>query len=424
MLKMNATLAKLEKGQALLEVEVDPAEVEAALDQAYQKLVRRVNIPGFRKGKAPRHLLERHVGRDALMREALDILLPHAYRHAVEETGIEPVGAPHFDVTRMEEGVPLAFRVTVDVRPEVRLGDYRSIRIPSERAEVPDEEVDRFLAGLQDAHARLVTVDGGEAAPGLFAWVSYEGTVAGRPVGGDGQSHLLDLSSQDLLPGLADSLAGARAGEEREVELSFPADEGRPELAGQSARLKVKVQAVARKEVPPLDDDFARSLGAASLEELRLEAKNRLTRAIHRQAEERATAQAVEAAVAQAEVGAIPASLIGQRVDALLSEWAERLRAAGLTSDQYFRAAGLTGEAFAEQVRARAEREIRTELVLEQVAREEGISASEDEVRQRLDKAGLPSTAAPAVRRSIVIAKAAAFLRETAKSMAAAPQAS
>lgn len=424
MLKMKATLVKVENGQALLDVEVDPSEVEAALHGAYQKVVRKANIPGFRKGKAPRLIVERHLGRDALIREALENLLPHAFHHAVEDTLIEPVSEPRYDVTSLEDGAPLAFQVTVDVKPKVELGDYRSIQVPWETPEVGDEEVERFLANMQEQHARLVTVEGGEAAPGFFTWVSYEGTVADRPVGGDGQAHLLDLSSADPLPGMSERLTGARAGEEREVSLLFPPDYERAELAGQSANLKVKIHAVGRKEIPALDDDFARTLGSGSLEELRIEAKNKLAQALQGQADERVTAQAVEAVVTRAEIEAIPASMINRRLRALLAEWAEQLQQMGVTPGSYLARAGVTAEAFEAQVRARAEQEIRTELVLEQVARQEGIETSEEEVRRSLDKAGLSPTAAPAVRRSILVAKAAAFLKDVAKSIAASSQAS
>lgn len=424
MLKMKATLAKVENGQAHLDVEVEPSEVETALGQAYHKVVRKVNIPGFRKGKAPRFIVERHVGRDALVREALDDLLPHAFHHAVEETRIEPVGEPQFEVDRVEDGAPLAFRVAVDVKPQVKLGDYRSISIPHEIPEIGDEEVDRFLAEMQDRHARLVTIEGGEAAAGLFAWVSYEGTVAGRPVGSGEQAQLLDLSSADLLPGLGERLTGAKAGEEREVSLTYPDEDERQELAGKSAHLKIRVHAIGRKEAPAVDDDFARSLGSGSVEELRLEAKNKLTQAVREQAEEQATARAVEALVAGAEVEPIPASMVNRRMRALFSEWMGQIQQMGVTPEAYLARVGVTAEAFEAQVRARAEREVRTELVLEQLASQEGIAASEEEVRQGLDKAGLPPSAAPAVSRSMVITKAAAFLGEIAQSAAAVPQSS
>lgn len=424
MLKMKATLAKVENGQAHLEVEVDPAEVEAALGEAYQKVVRRVNIPGFRKGKAPRFVLERHVGRDALMREALDILLPHAFHHAVEDTRIEPVGEPHFDVEGVVEGAPLAFRVAVEVKPQVKLGDYRSISVPYEVPEIGEEEVDRFLADLQDRNARLVTIEDGEAAPGLFAWVSYDGTVAGRAVNSGGQAQLLDLSSADLLPGLGERLAGAKAGEEREVSLAYPENDERLDLAGKSADLKIRVHAVARKELPALDDELARSLGSGSVEELRLEAKNKLTQAVRERADEQTAARAVEALVAGAEVEAIPASMINRRMRSLFSEWMRQLKQMGMTPETYLAQLDVAAEAFEAQVRARAERELRTELVLEHLARQEGITASEEEVRQGLDKAGLTPSAAPMVSRSIAMAKAATFLGEIAKSPAALPQSS
>lgn len=411
---MKATLEKLEDSRAILDVEVDLNHIEGALDMAYKRLVRKTDIPGFRKGKAPRAVLERHVGRTSLWREALDDLLGHAYTHAVEMIGIEPVADPEFDITRMEDGESLTFKASVDVRPEVRLGDYRSVRVGLDVAEVSEEEMGRFLDELRENQARLVTVEDGEAAPGHFLWISYEGTIGDKPVGSGGQSQLLEMGFSNLMPGLDEQLEGARAGEERKVTLTFPEDDEREELAGLEAILKIKVHSVARKETPDLDEEFARGTGYQGLEELKNEAKNKLRRAAREESERRALDEAIEAVVKQAEIGALPESMVERRLRHLMTDLEGRLRRIGLNEDAYLKQIGTDEAELLKQMKERAEREIKAELVLEQIAREEDIPVSDDEVKAGLEKAGLPPTAAPAIRGSLKITKAVDLLKESA----------
>ncbi len=406
---MKATLEKLEKCRAVMGIEVDVPRVEAALDRVYRKVARKANIPGFRKGKAPRVVVERHLGRGALWREALDDLLAEGFLEAIRILGLEPVGEPDFENVHVHDGEPLSFKAAVDVRPEVRLGDYRSLRFPPEVPEITDEQVDRFLDALREEHARLIPLEGGEAAVGLYAWISYEGTIGGRQVGSS-QPTLIEFGRGNILPALEEQLLGARQGEERQVRL-------------EDGGLNVKVHGLARKEVPALDDEFARSLGVPGLEELRVEAKNKLSEAAGREAEERAAASAVEAAVAQAEVPSLPASAVERRYLALLDEWDARLQRMGLSRDEYLREAGTSLEAFQQQVRGRAEQEIRTEYVLEAISRSEGLTVSEEEVRQELARAGFSPAAAAAVRRSLTMRKAVDFLKGLSTAESVTPQA-
>lgn len=407
---MKATLEKLENCRAVVGVEIGLPRVEAALDKASRRLAGRTAIPGFRKGRAPRAVVERHLGRGALWREALDDLLAEGFLEAVRTLGIEPVGDPDFDDVHLHDGEPLTFKAAVDLRPEVRLGDYRSLRFPVEVPEVTEEEVDRFLDALREEHARLVPLEEGVAAPGLFAWVTYEGALGGRRVAA-GQPMLIEFGRGNLPPGLEEQLLGAGRGEEREVRL-------------EDGGIKVRIHGLARKELPALDEDFARSLGVPGLEELRAEAKNKLKEAAAREAVDQVVRRAVESAVAGAEVPSLPASVVEKRYRSLLEEWSTRLQRLGMSREEYLREAGASPEAFQERVRAEAEREIRTEYVLEEIARAEGLEVADAEVREALRQGGLPTAAAPAVRRSLARRKAVEFLKTLNAAEPVTPQAS
>lgn len=407
---MKATLEKLENCRAVMGVEVGVPRVEAALDEASRRLAGRTAIPGFRKGRAPRAVVERHLGRGALWREALDDLLAKGFLDAVRTLGIEPVGDPDFEDVHVHDGEPLTFKAAVDVRPEVRLGDYRSARFPAEAPEITEEQVERFLDALREEHARLVPLEEGEAAPGLFAWITYEGALGGRRVAAE-QPTLIEFGRGNLQPGLEERLLGAGRGEEREVRLADGA-------------LTVRIHGLARKELPALDEAFARSLGVPGLEELRAEAKNRLKEAAARDALEQAVRRAVESAVAGSEVPSLPASAVEQRYRSLLDDWADRLRRLGMTREEYVAKAGTSLEAFQERVRAEAEREIRTEYVLEEIARAEGLEVADAEVREALRQAGLAPAAAGAVRRSLARRKAVEFLKTLNAAEPVTPQAS
>ncbi len=409
---MKATLEKLENSRAVLAVEVGAAQVEDAIEQACRKLARRADIPGFRKGRAPRPLVERYVGREAVWREALENLLGEAYSEAVRQTGIEPVAEPDFHDVQARPGEPVTFRVAVDVRPQVTLGDYRSLRIPVQVPEVTAEQVERYLEALREKHSRFVADEEGETGPGASAWITYTGTIAGQEV--SSPPVLIEFGREQLLPGIEDRLLGLRAGEERDVAFTLPDDLDRAELAGQEVRLRVRVHSVGRREVPELDAEFASYLGVPGPEELRVRVENTLRQAAAREAEAEAVARAVEAVVAQAEVSGLPASLVERRFRTLWNGWVRELSRVGLTPEAQAASQGTTLEAVEQQFRERAAQEIKTELVLEEIARREELHVAEDEVRERLDKAGLPAAAEPAVRRALTVQKAVDFLREVA----------
>ncbi len=417
---MKAELEKLQNGLATLSVEVDAGRVNTALEEAYRRLVKRVNVPGFRKGKAPRPILERHVGKAALWNEALDGLLAESYRAAVASTGIEPVDEPRFQVERMADGEPLVFKATVWVRPEVRLGDYRSITASRQVPEVTAADVERYLERMREGQARLEVEEGASVREGHFVVVSYEILVDGAPLrGGRGEQVMFQVGAGQLPPEVERGLLGMRPGDEGEIPFALPDGAGEG-LAGKTGVFKVQLHEVKRKVLPALDDDFARQLGEyASLEELRSEAENRLRLAAERKADEELAGRVVQEVVERSEVS-VPPVLVDRRMDTLLRRWLAELRQAGIAPGDYLAAAGVSAEDFQNDLRRQAEAEVRAELVIDAVAKAEGIEASDGEVQERLQAAGLSQDVAMIVRRSIIREKAAVFLKELAEANARA----
>lgn len=408
---MKATLEKLEKSRATLTVEVEAPRVAAALEQAFRRLAHKTNIPGFRKGKAPRALVERQVGREALWQDAVEHLVSEAYDEAVEEAGIEPVDRPHIDIEHLDEGQALTFKATVDIMPEVILGSLEEIQVERQVPPVTDAEVEKFLETMRERQASLVPVEGGAISAGAFVTLTYEGSIGGQPLA-SGNERMYQIGASELLPEVEEQLLGAPAGEEREVRLQFAADHGNPDLAGKEGVFLIRVNEVREKRLPSLDNDFAAQLGNfASLEELRADAENRLKEAAERHADEEQAARAADMLMERSQVE-LPESLVLRRMDAVAREWAGQLAQAGLSAEQYFERSGQSPEEFQQQVRQRSEAELKAELVLEAVAEKEGLEARPEEVKERMDKAGLPASAFEYVRQALAREKAVRFLGE------------
>lgn len=269
---MTANWEKLEGNQGVLTVEVDAGEVNTALDEAFKKVVKQVNVPGFRKGKVPRSLFEKRFGVESLYQDALDIILPKAYSEAVEEAGIDPVDRPEVDIEQIEKGKNLIFKATVTVKPEVKLGEYKGLEVEEEDTTVTDEDVEAELKGLQEKHAELVVVEDGEIQEGDTAIIDFEGFLGEEPFeGGKGENYSLEVGSNTFIPGFEEQLVGEKAGAEKEVKVTFPEEYHAENLAGQEATFKVKVHDIKRKELPELDDEFAKDVNeeVASLDELK-----------------------------------------------------------------------------------------------------------------------------------------------------------
>ncbi len=384
---MRATLERLEKNQVSLHVEVEADHVEEALQKAYRKVVKKVNIPGFRKGRVPRPILEARLGRQVLYEEALEMLLPRAYQEAVQETAIDPIDQPKIDLVQMEAGQPLIFKATVEVLPEVKLGQYKGLAAVMPEVKVEDDEVEAHLKMLQQRYARLVDAGGNYAVDdGDVAVINYEAAVDGKPeprLSGEEQAVEV-VAAGKFIPGFEAHLLGAKAGEEKEFTLNLPSLFNVPELAGKEALFKVKVVAVKRKELSPLDDEFARDVSECStLAELKEQLRNKLEEMGHLNAKRIFTQRVVEKAVDQAEVE-IPEVLVKRQAEREYTQFLQRLALRQMALDRYLQLANKDFESLQADFEARARKAVKEDLVLGAIAKAEGLKVTPEELEEEI----------------------------------------
>lgn len=384
---MKAKAEKIEKNTVVLEIEVEPEKLNQSLDKAYRKLVKKANIPGFRKGKAPRALLERFYGKEYLMDEALDNLLPDVYVEAVQETEIEPIDRPQVELVQAEEGKPLIIKAKVEVKPEVILGEYTGLEVEKPSADINDADVDAELGKLQQRHAKVNTLDEGEVEQGDVAVIDFEGFVDGEAFpGGKGENYPLEIGSESFIPGFEEQVIGAKVGEERDVNVTFPEEYHSVELAGKAAVFKVKVNSIRRKELLPVDDEFAKDVSEFdTLEELKTDIRNRLKETAGKKAEIAVKEQLIQKAVENATVE-IPAVMVDTRLNVMLNDMAQRLQRQGISFEDYLRFTGADIDAVRTDLKPEAEKSVRSDLVLEAIARKEQIDATDEDVNAELEK--------------------------------------
>lgn len=381
---MRANVEKLENSEVLLRIEVEPEEVEKALDRAFKKVVKKYTIPGFRKGKAPRVIFENFMGKAPLYDEALEELLPQNYLKAVEETKIEPVAQPELDIEQLEEDKPLVFTAKVAVKPEVILGEYIGIEATKKEAEVKDEHVESQLKMMQQRYAQLVEVE--EAEKGDIVNVNFEGFDQNGEVLEDlkRESVAIEAGSSFYIPGLADALIGVKAGEEKELEVSFPEDYANESLRGKKVNFHVQVLDIKRKKIAPLDDEFAKDVSEFdTLEELKADIRQNLKKQLEDDLEKLLKNQIVDKVVEGSKLE-IPQVMVEDRLNAMIENWAQNLMMQGVNPSQYLQAMGLTVDQMRENLREEALKGLKAELVLEAIATKENIEVSEEDVEQRL----------------------------------------
>jgi trigger factor len=378
---------KLENNQGVLTVEVDAAQVDAALDQAFKKVVQKVQIPGFRKGKIPRKLFEARFGVESLYQDALDILLPVAYGQAVRETGIEPVDRPEVEVEQMGKGQTLIFKATVTVKPEVKLGDYKNLTVEMKDFTVTNEDVEAELKRMQERHAELVVVEEGKAQEGDMVVIDFEGFLEGEAFeGGKAENYTLELGSGTFIAGFEEQVVGMEIGEEKEINVTFPEEYHSPNLAGKAAVFKVKLNGIKRKNLPALDDEFAKDVNEFdTLEELKADTKKKLEEKAAREKENYIREQLVLKAAENAEMD-IPNVMIEQELDQMVNEFAQRLQMQGMSIDLYYQFSGMDESKLRDQLRADATTRVRTALTLEAIAKAENIEATEEDINEELNK--------------------------------------
>ncbi|MBB5172657.1 trigger factor [Texcoconibacillus texcoconensis] len=384
---MTAKWEKQEGNTGVLTVEVEPEKVDTALDQAFQKVVKKVNVPGFRKGKVPRKIFEQRFGVESLYQDAVDIILPEAYSQAVEEAGIDPVDRPEIDVEQIEKGEKMIFTAKVTVKPEVELGDYKGLEVEEKDTEVTEEDVQNELTQMQEKHAELVAIEDGEVAEGDTVVIDFEGFVDGEAFeGGKAENFSLEIGSGQFIPGFEEQLVGAKSGEDREVKVTFPEEYHAEELSGKEALFQVKVHDVKRKELPELDDEFAKDAdeNVESLDELTNNVRERLKTQKEQDADTDMRDTLVEKATENATID-IPEAMVTKETDQMLQEFSQRLQAQGMSLDMYYQFAGTDEEGMKEQFKEDAEKRVRMNLTLEAIAEAEGLEATDEDVEAELD---------------------------------------
>ncbi|KLU57021.1 trigger factor [Paenibacillus sp. VT-400] len=384
---MKATWEKIEKNLGVLEVEVDADRVTAALDKAFNKVVKQANVPGFRKGKVPRSIFEARFGVESLYQEAIDILLPEAYTEAIDQTDIFPVDRPDVDVEQFAKGQTFKFKAKVTVKPEVTLGEYKGIEVAVAKGEVTEAEVTEELERLQQRHAELVVIDEGSAANGDVAVIDFDGSVDGVPFeGGQAERYSLELGSNTFIPGFEEQVVGLSTGDFKDVEVTFPESYHAAELAGKQAVFKVKIHEIKRKQLPALDDEFAKDVSEFdTLEEYKADLKTQLE---SRKADEAKAAQenaVVEKVAENAEVD-IPSAMVESEVQNMMRDFDNRLRNQGMNLEMFLSFSGQTQADLRGQMQEDASKRVRNNLVLEAVGKAENIEVSDEEVNQELEK--------------------------------------
>ena len=384
---MSVQVEKLEKNMAKLTVEVPAENVEKAIQGAYNKMKKSINIPGFCKGKAPRQLIEKMYGKEVFYNDAIDAMLPSAYSDAVEECGEEIVSHPQIDVVQIESGKPFVFTATVAVKPAVELGEYKGIQVEKAPIEVKDEEIEAQITKEREANSRTVTVDDRAVAQGDIVTLDFEGFVDGVAFeGGKGENYDLTIGSNTFIPGFEDQLVGAEIGKELDVNVTFPEEYGAKELAGKAAVFKCKVNGIKVKELPAVDDEFAQEVSEFdTLDEYKADIKAKLLKEKEDEAA-RAKEDAVIGKIIEGAKMEIPDAMVEYQTRQMLDEFAQRIQSQGISLDQYFQFTGLTEEKYMEEMKPRALQNIQSRLVLEAVAQAENLVAEEADIEEEIKK--------------------------------------
>jgi trigger factor len=392
---------KLEGNRGVLTVEVSAEKVNEGLTAAFNKVVKQVNVPGFRKGKMPRPMFEKRFGVESLYQDALDILLPEAYGSAIDETGIEPIDRPDIDIEQMEKGKELIFKATVQVKPEVTLGEYKGLEVEAFDTNVADEDVANELKTLQERQAELVVKEEGTIETGDTVVLDFEGFVDGEAFeGGKAENHSLEIGSESFIPGFEEQLVGLATGESKDVEVTFPEEYHAAELAGKPAVFKVTIHEVKGKELPALDDEFAKDVDdeVETLDALKEKIRTRLENSKKHEAEHHLRDTVVENAAANAEVE-VPDVMVNSEVNRMLQEFEQRLQMQGMNLELYFQFSGQDENALREQMNEEAVNRVRVNLTLEAIA---NLEVTDEDVNAELENmAGMYNMTVDSIKQAL-----------------------
>ena len=384
---MSVQVENLEKNMAKLTIEVSAEEVEKAIQAAYLKEKSKISLPGFRKGKVPRNMIEKMYGAAVFYEDAANTLIQENYPSAVDESGVDIVSRPTIDVVQIESGKPFIFTAEVAVRPEVKLGKYMGVQVTKIDTSVSDEEVAEALEKERNNNARTVSVTDRAVAMGDTAVIDFEGFVDGVAFeGGKGENHSLEIGSHSFIDTFEDQLVGKNVGDEVEVNVTFPEQYHAADLAGKPALFKVKINEIKAKELPELDDEFAQDVSEFdTLAEYKEDVKKRLVEQKENEAKRTKEDEAIQKIIDKSTME-IPEAMIQTQCENMVNEFAQRIAQSGLSMEQYMQFSGLTVEKLMEQVRPEAETRIKSSLVLEQIAKEENIEVSDADIDAEVEK--------------------------------------
>lgn len=426
---MSVQVEKLEKNMAKLTIEVAAEELEKAIEAAYQKNKSKISIPGFRKGKVPRQMIERMYGKEVFYEDAANALIPDAYEKALDECEEDIVSSPSIDVVQIEAGKPFIFTAEVALKPEVKLGKYKGVKVEKADITVTDEEVDAEINKERENNARNIEVTDRAVKDGDITTLDFEGFVDGVAFeGGKGENYPLTIGSGAFIPGFEEQLIGAEIGKEVEVNVTFPEDYQAEDLKGKAAVFKCTVKEIKEKQLPELDDEFASEVSEfETLAEYKADVKGKLEERKAKEAKDAKEAAVIEEIVKDSEME-IPEAMLATQQRQMVDEFAQRIQMQGLSIDQYFQFTGSSYEQMLEQVKPQAEKRIQSRLVLEAVAKAENITATDEDYEDELKvmaeayqmevekvKELLPEKSVAQIKEDIAVKKAAEFVVENAK---------
>ncbi len=383
---MSLQVEKLEKNMAKLTIEAGPEELEKAIEKAYQKQKGQISIPGFRKGKVPRKMVEKMYGKEVFYEDAANELIPDAYDKALDECEEDIVSSPKIEVVQIEAGKPFIFTATVALKPEVKLGKYKGVKIDKIDTEVTDEEIDQEINRERENNARNIVVEDRPVKDGDMTTLDFEGFVDGEAFeGGKGEDYPLTIGSGAFIPGFEEQLVGAEIGKEVEVKVTFPEDYQAEHLQGKDAVFKCTVKEIKEKELPELDDEFASEVSEfETMAEYREDVRKNLTEKKEKDAKNAREDAAIKAVVEASEME-IPEAMLESQQRQMVDEFAQRITMQGLSMEQYFQITGNSYQKMVEQVKPQAEERIKSRLVLEAVAKAENIEVTQEDYEKELE---------------------------------------
>ena len=376
-----------EKNMVKLVIEASAEEFEAGLNAAYNKNKNKISVPGFRKGKAPRKMIEQLYGSQIFFEDAANEIIPDAYAEASKESGLDIVSQPKVSIEQLEAGKPFIFAAEVAVRPEVELGQYKGVEVTKSDAEVTDADVEEELKKVQDQNSRTVSVEDRAVKDGDMTVIDFEGFIDGEAFdGGKGENYPLTIGSHSFIDTFEEQMIGMNIGEEKELNVTFPEDYHAENLKGKPATFKVTVKEIKEKQLPELDDDFAQDVSDFdTLAEYKDDLKKKIAERKESEAKAKKESEAVEKVVEAAKMD-IPQAMIDTQVNRMLEDFAMRLQQQGLSVEQYFQYTGMTADKIMEEMKPEAVKRIKNSLVLEAVAKAENIEVSEEEFEAELQK--------------------------------------